>query len=129
VYFTQSNVLHTGDVLFKDRYPFIDLNSGGSIQGYIKAQQTILALTDTDTKIIPGHGDLATASDLKKSITMLTSIYAKVNRYYSAGKTEAEILEIKEITASYDAQGYGDGFINTERMLKTVYADITNKAK
>lgn len=127
VFFTQSNVIHTGDVMFKGRYPFIDLKSGGSISGYIKALENILALTDVTTKIIPGHGDLASPKDLAVTINMLKDIHKKVSDLHAAGKTEAEVLAMKDITASYDAKGFGDGFINTERMLKTVYADIAQQ--
>lgn len=127
VFFTQSNVIHTGDVMFKGRYPFIDLKSGGSIEGYIKALENILILTDANTKIIPGHGDLAGPKDLAITINMLKDIYGKIASLHASGKTEAEVIANKGITTSYDGKGFGDGFINTERMLKTIYADLDSK--
>ena len=59
LYFTESNVIHTGDTYFNGVYPFIDLDSGGSVNGYIDAVKRALMLVDDDTKIIPGHGKLS----------------------------------------------------------------------
>jgi len=71
IIFKQANVIHTGDVLFNHMFPFIDLKNGGSLEGYIAAQQQILALADNSTKIIPGHGKLATKADLLSANEML----------------------------------------------------------
>ena len=64
------DVIHTGDAMFNKLFPFIDLDSGGSVDGYIAAQKKILALADEQTKIIPGHGPLASAADLRASIAI-----------------------------------------------------------
>lgn len=127
VYFTQSNVIHTGDVLFNGRYPYIDLKSGGSVTGYIAALKNIFSLTDQDTKIIPGHGDLANQKDLKQSMEMLESIYSQVTSELKKGATTEQILANKSITAKYDELGFGDGFISTEKMLQTVITELTEK--
>lgn len=59
IIFENANVIHAGDILFNGFYPFIDVPHGGSIKGMIKAADAILALADDETKIIPGHGQLA----------------------------------------------------------------------
>lgn len=125
VYFMDSNVLHTGDVFFKGRYPYIDLKNGGSVMGYAKALEKAMLLIQDDTVVIPGHGDLATAKDLEFTKNMLLDLHNQVSKLHTAGKSEAEILKMKNITAKYDALDYGSGFINTERMLQTIYADVT----
>src|SRR5690606_5240359 len=76
------------------------------------------------TKIIPGHGDLATSKDLQATINMLTSIYKQVATQYVSGKTENEVATMKDITKEFDAKGYGDGFITTEAFLRMTYKEV-----
>lgn len=65
VHFRRANVVHMGDAFFRDRFPFIDTATGGTIDGVIAAAGTALALMDADTKVIPGHGVLSTREDLR----------------------------------------------------------------
>ncbi len=127
VYFMESNVIHTGDVFFNGRYPFIDLNSGGSVLGYAKALSKMLMLINENTKIIPGHGDLATIKDVTFTRDMLLDLHTQIAKLYNEGKTEEEVLKMSSITEKYDALDFGAGFINTERMVKTVYADVSDE--
>lgn len=127
VYFTKNNVLHTGDAYFAHRYPYIDLKSGGTIEGYISGLQKAYELINEDTKIIPGHGPVAKKQDLFYTINMLNRIYKQVTLYHSEGKSIEEILTITEITSSYDDRGFGDGFITREKMLRTVYDDVVKE--
>jgi len=124
VYFTESNVIHAGDVLFQGKYPFIDTDNGGTIQGYIEALGKIAMVADNDTKIIPGHGDIAKKSDLNFSANMLTQLYKWVTFHYVNRKTEAEIINMRDFTKTYDDMGYGDGFISTEKILQTIYNEV-----
>ena len=65
VYWKTAKVLHMGDTFFhKVTLPFIDLDSGGTIDGVIAAVRTGLAIAAPDAKIIPGHGPVATRADL-----------------------------------------------------------------
>lgn len=124
VYFTNSNVIHAGDVLFQGKYPFIDTKNGGTIQGYISALERLSMIADNDTKIIPGHGDIAKKTDLQFSASMLTQLYKWVTYHYVNRKTEAEIISMRDFTKPYDDLGYGDGFISTERILQTIYNEV-----
>ena len=74
LYFNESNVLHTGDVYFNNMYPYIDLNSGGSINGYIEAVKKGLEAINDDTKIIPGHGKVSNKAEYKTFLTMLENL-------------------------------------------------------
>ncbi|HKJ03707.1 MAG TPA: hypothetical protein VJ997_14670, partial [Longimicrobiales bacterium] len=65
VHFRRANVVHMGDTFFRDRFPFIDTASGGSIDGVIAAAGAALAVMDADTKVIPGHGALSTREDVR----------------------------------------------------------------
>ena len=127
VYFTNSNVIHTGDLFFKGKYPFIDTNSGGTPKGYLNAIYKIIGLADEDTKIIPGHGDLANIEDLRETQSMLRDLIKKVTQLKKEGKTEDQIASMKEITAPFDAKGFGDGFIKPEKFLRILYQVKTGK--
>lgn len=126
VYFTDSNVLHMGDVFFNGKYPFVDINSGGNYNGYIEALSRVLILIDEETKIIPGHGDLATKSDVKYSHDMMVALKNSVAYEYVSGKTKEQIIANKDLTKIYDAKGFGEGFISTEKFVGLIY-DITKR--
>lgn len=124
VYFTNSNVIHTGDAFVNGLYPFIDHESGGSLEGYYNALEKILMVSDEHTKIIPGHGELATIQDVKKSLDMITVIWKRVSHYHTNKKTVEEVIALNDFTQNFDEQGYGDGFITTEKFIRSIYKDI-----
>jgi len=118
VYFSESNVLHMGDCFFKDRFPFIDLDSGGSPDGALKAISIAMMLCDSETIIIPGHGSLAKKEDLLNYYQMLNTITDRVKSSIKEGHSEAEALEAN-LTEGYET--WGTGFINAEKLIKTLY--------
>ncbi len=124
IYFIEENVVHMGDVFFNARYPYIDLKSGGSIDGYIIAQQRVIETINKDTKIIPGHGTLASYEDLVNNIEMLTDIKGKIEYLIRTGVSKEDIIKDETITAVYDEQGFGSGFINSERFRTTIYESL-----
>lgn len=124
IYFTGSNVLHTGDVFFNGKYPFIDLESGGSLTGVVEGLQKAMLLINEDTKIIPGHGDIGTYSDLQNTVKMLGTVYKRVATSFVNNKTEDEVAKMNSLTEEFDAQGYGKGFINTEAFLRMIYKSV-----
>lgn len=124
VFFTGSNVIHTGDVLFNGKYPFIDLDNGGSVMGYIRALEKIAMLADENTIIIPGHGNIASKKDLEATASMLNVLYRRVTYHYVNQKSEAEIIAMRDFTKQYDDKGFGKGFISTEKLLQTLYNDV-----
>lgn len=91
VFFTGANVLHLGDQFFNGRFPFIDLGSGGDVAGYLRNVEFALTVAKPDTKIIPGHGPLATVDDLKKFRDMLVETTGLVRTAIASGKTLAEV--------------------------------------
>ncbi|MBK5212115.1 MAG: MBL fold metallo-hydrolase [Flavobacteriaceae bacterium] len=127
VYFTESNVLHTGDVFFNGKYPFIDTENGGSLKGCVDGLEKAMMVINEDTKIIPGHGDVGTYSDLRKTIDMLGTIYKRVFTQYLNKKTEDEVAKMTDITKEYDDQGYGEGFIKTEAFLRMIYKEVAKE--
>ncbi|MEW4923569.1 MBL fold metallo-hydrolase [Algibacter sp. 2305UL17-15] len=127
LYFTESNVLHTGDTFFNRRYPYIDLNSGGSVDGYINAVKAGLMLIDDNTKIIPGHGNLANKSDYETFLKMLETVKATILAEIKKGKTEDEVASNDTITKEYDDMDYGCCFVSSEKMRRTFYRSLKRK--
>ncbi len=118
VYFSDSNVLHMGDCFFKDRFPYIDRDMGGSPDGYIKAVSQAILITDTDTKIIPGHGALASKEDLLNYYNMLITMRDRVKKSINDGQSMEEALAAN-LTEGYES--WGTGFINDEAIVKVLY--------
>ena len=121
IHFVEDDVIHMGDVLFNRIFPFIDLDSGGTVDGFIAAQEQILAMCDDDTRIIAGHGPLATRVDLQASIDMLKDGRAKVQAMVAEGKSDDEILAAEPL-ADYDSWNWQ--FITTERMVRTLIRGV-----
>jgi cyclase len=114
-----------GDLFFhKMSYPFVDTSSGGDVRGVIAAADTALAITDGQTKIIPGHGEVASQADLQAYRDMLVSIVGKVDDAIKAGRS------LDQIKAMRPADGFGvnpKGFITADAFVETVYANLTSK--
>ncbi|ARV09454.1 MBL fold metallo-hydrolase [Winogradskyella sp. PC-19] len=127
LYFTGSNVLHTGDTYFKGRYPFIDLNSGGSVKGYIEAAKRGLMVIDENTKIIPGHGTVSNKEEYQDFLKMLETLETNISKAIADGKTEDEVKADTYLTKTYDDLGYGSGFINSERIRTTFYKSLKDQ--
>lgn len=121
IYFRKANVLHMGDTFFnKISLPFIDLASGGSIDGAIAAVDTGLKLANDQTRIIPGHGPVATKAELAAYGAMLKDIRGKVAAAKAAGKT------VDQVKAENPAKPYEikDGFISAADFAAVVYASV-----
>jgi cyclase len=103
VYFSDANVLATGDVVTFGRYPNIDYLYGGSIDGEIRGVDAVLQVARDDTKIVPGHGPLGTKAMIRDYRKMLSEFRERVAALIAAGKTEDETVSAKP-TADYDAK-------------------------
>ncbi len=125
VHFRKADVVHTGDIFFNGLYPFIDVGSGGGIEGTIAAAERILALCGDKTKLIPGHGPLASKADLVAYRDMLAGIRDRVKPMVAAGKTLEEVQAAKP-TAAYDEK-WGKGFLKPEQFAGIVYASLKGK--
>lgn len=123
VHFQNDNVVHTGDIMFNGLFPFIDKSNGGSLPGVIKALKQISSLADDNTKIIPGHGALASKADVLDTVAMLEDVQAMVGKLVAEGKTDEEILKANPLEKY---QQYSWNFITTERMTQQVLADARN---
>ncbi len=122
IHFSEADVIHTGDVYFNGRYPFIDTSSGGSIAGMIQAVEQILALAGDDTKIIPGHGALSNRKELEAYKQMLMDVKAKTEQAIAEGLTLEEFIASNP-TAEYD-DTLGEGFLTPEQFQTIVYTSL-----
>lgn len=121
----RANVLHMGDIFFhKISLPYIDLDSGGSIDGLIAAVKRGLELSDDKTRIIPGHGPVATRAELAAYVAMLEDVRAKVAAGIKVRQTLAQIQAGKP-TAPY---GMADGFMKPDMFVEIVYRSLGGPA-
>lgn len=121
IYFSPANVLHTGDVLFNRIFPFIDYGKGGTLAGYIQAQKTLLKAVDQQTRIIPGHGPLASKEDLVASIHMLETARDRIAALIAQGKNLEAVIASKPL-ADFDSWSWS--FISSDKMVEQVYRGL-----
>lgn len=123
IHFQEANVIHMGDTFFNGFYPFIDANSGGSVAGVFRTIDTVLALADDDTVIIPGHGPVGDKADLIVYRDMLIRARDGIMPLIADGKSVEDIVAAKPL-ADLDGK-WGGGFLNPERFLRVMHAALT----
>ena len=121
VYFTNANVLHTGDLFFEIGFPYIDLKNGGSVKGYLAAVNSIISSIPDDVVIIPGHGELTNKSRYIEFANMIDYSIKRIENFLAQGKSEMDILALG-IGKNY--QHWSWRFINEEKWLKTLVTDL-----
>ncbi len=125
IFFTGSNVVHMGDHMMTGRFPFVDMNSGGSVEGIVRNVGSILAKLPPDVKIIPGHGPLATIDDVRRYQQVLIETVDIVRKQMLAGKSLDEI-KAAGLPAKYDE--WGKGFITTPVWIETIFKSLSKPA-
>ncbi len=124
IFFPKSNVVHMGDDFVRYGFPFVDLASGGGVEGMISAMQEVVAKLPPDVKVIPGHGELATLDDVREYTKMLIDTRAVVEKGVQAGKTLEQLKQEKVLEAWKKWNG---DFISTDVWIETLYNDLTGK--
>lgn len=122
IFFTGSNVVHMGDDFFNGSFPFVDLGSGGSVQGMADAVATVIPMLAPGAKVIPGHGQLSDAAGLKTFSRMLTVSLDSVRAGIAAHKS---LAEIQKAGLPAEWKPWGSQFVNTDFWLETVYKSLT----
>ncbi|MEO6726192.1 MAG: MBL fold metallo-hydrolase [Blastocatellia bacterium] len=125
IFFTGANVVHMGDDFFSGMFPFVDLDSGGSVEGLIKNVANVIAKLPADVKIIPGHGPLSTVDDLKKFHQMLVETSDVVRNQIKAGK-KLEEVKAAGLPAKWDS--WGKGFMKTPNWIEIVFKSLSKPA-
>jgi len=126
VFFTKSNVVHMGDEFVRYGFPFIDVNSGGSIGGMIGACLRAAAEFPPDVKVIPGHGALATLDDVREYTKMMQDTMAAVGKAL-ANHESLETMKSEKILAPW--QKYSGNFVNSDAFIETIYYSVVPGAK
>ena len=124
-FWKKANIVHMGDLFMnKVSLPLVDIDSGGNVKGFLDAAEKVLAMTDANTKIIPGHGPMATRADLEAHRDMLKSVIGSVRAAIAAKKTLVQIQAMKPAAKWEVANGFisGDGFV------EAVYKSLTGRA-
>ena len=122
VKFERANVLHMGDVYFNGLYPFIDAESGGSIDGVLAAVERGVVLSDDATIVVPGHGAVSNRDELIKYGAMLKDYRDRIAAMKSEGKTLAQVIAAKP-TAATDEK-LGKAFIKPDELVKSIYETL-----
>jgi glyoxylase-like metal-dependent hydrolase (beta-lactamase superfamily II) len=126
IHFRKANVIHTGDLVFAGMYPFIDLDSGGTVDGVIAAVDRMLAIADGETRIIPGHGEATDKAGLAAYRDMLVVTSGRVRELARAGKSIDDVLAAKP-NADFDGK-LAWAFITPERYARILFRDATATA-
>lgn len=124
VYFSGSNVLHLGDQFTGDKFPFIDIESGGSLEGYLRNLERVLQTLPAGVKIIPGHGAISGRQELETFTQMLRDTVELVKGKLAAGKT-LEQVKAEGMPEKYKT--WGDAFIKPEQWLTTAYLSLSGQ--
>ena len=124
IFFTNSNVVHLGDDFFAGRFPFVDVDNGGSVVGLAKNIGEIIPKIPAGAKLIPGHGPLSTIDDLKLFHRMLLETTDVVRKKVAAGKT---LADIKSEGLPDEWKSWGTGFIKTDQWIELIHISLTRK--
>lgn len=124
IFFPQSNVVHMGDDFVTYGFPFIDVESGGSINGMIDAVEKVIAQLPADVKVIPGHGPLSSLDDVRAYAGMLRATRDVVQKALKDGKTLEQMKQAKLLDRW---KKYSGGFINEDAFLETLYNSLTGQ--
>ncbi len=119
VHFRNANAIHAGDLFFNGTYPFIDTGTGGHLAGMIQAVDRVLGRCDEKTRIIPGHGPLASRADLERYRRMLATTRDRIEPMVRAGRSRDEVIAAKP-TADLDAD-WGRGFMKPDVWVGIAY--------
>lgn len=123
IVFQGANVIHMGDTYFNGVYPFIDVSTGGSLDGIIAAADVVLAMADASTKIIPGHGSLGDKASLRTYRDVMADVRGRVAKLIAKKRTLAQIIAAAPLT-DYDST-WGKGFMKPDQFLTIVHAGMT----
>ena len=115
------NVVHMGDLFFSGRFPYVDLNNGGDVEGLIRHLEQLLTELPPDVKLIPGHGPLSNIDDLKTYHQTLVETRDLIRSQIEAGKS---LEKIKAAGLPQKWRSWGAGFISTGRWIEIVHRSL-----
>jgi glyoxylase-like metal-dependent hydrolase (beta-lactamase superfamily II) len=122
IFFPKNNVVHMGDDFVRYGFPFIDVASGGSVQGMIDAMEKASALLPADVKVIPGHGALSNLDDVREFVKMLKETSAAVQKALNEHQT---LEQMKQEKILEPWKKWSGGFIDSDKFIETLYNSLT----
>ena len=122
VHFVKADVVHLGDLFFNGTYPYIDVSSGGKVDGIVAAVDRVLAGTTDKTRFIPGHGPLGTKAELQSYRDTLQTLRDRIAKLKAEGKTRDAVIAAKP-TADYDAK-WGQAFMKPDVFTGLVFDSL-----
>jgi glyoxylase-like metal-dependent hydrolase (beta-lactamase superfamily II) len=124
IFFPKSNVVHMGDDFVTYGFPFIDVDSGGSIDGMIDAVEKVIAQLPPDVKVIPGHGPVSSLDDMRAYLTMLKATRDVVAKALTNGNSLDQMKKAKLLDPW---KKYAGDFISEDAFLETIYNSLTGQ--
>ena len=127
VRWNDADVVALGDIYWSGQYPYIDVESGGSLAGMVAAVEGALARSNARTVVIPGHGPVSNRAELAAYRDMLVAVGRKVREAVETGMGIEDILGTRP-TAEFDAKfGRPGAIVAPEEFVRSVYRDLTSQ--
>jgi cyclase len=126
VYFPKSNVVHMGDDFLRIGFPFVDLDSGGNVLGWIGALEEVIARLPPNVKVIPGHGPVSNLDDVREFIKMMKDTRGAVARGVQQGKS---LDQLKRERVLEPWSNWSGEWITSDLYLETLYNDLFRGAE
>lgn len=124
IFFPKNNVVHMGDDFVRYGFPFIDVASGGSVQGMIDAMEKATTQLPSDVKVIPGHGAVSNLDDVREFVKMLKETAAAVQKALNEHKT---LEQMKQERILEPWKKWSGDFIDSDKFIETLYNSLTGK--
>jgi cyclase len=124
IFFPKSNVVHMGDDFVTYGFPFIDVDSGGSIDGMIDGVEKVIAQVPADVKIIPGHGAVSSVADVRAYLEMLKATREVVAKAIKDGKT---LDQMKQAKVLEPWKKFSGDFVKEDTFIETIYNSLTGQ--
>src|SRR3989442_13620574 len=122
IFFLKNNVVHMGDDFVRYGFPFIDVSSGGSVQGMIDALEKAAAQLPADVKVIPGHGALSNLDDVRSFVKMIKETSDVVEKAIYAHKT---LVQMKQEKILAPWQKWSGDCVTSECLTDTLHTFLT----
>jgi glyoxylase-like metal-dependent hydrolase (beta-lactamase superfamily II) len=126
VFFTKNNVIHVGDDFSDKAYPFIDISSGGTVDGLISSLKTISSRINDETKVVSGHTGISNKTKVNEYANMLTDVRNQTSQMITEGKTLEDIITLQP-TSKYDKIYYDYSNRTPEDFVTHIYQSLTKK--
>lgn len=127
VFFQNAKVVHMGDIYVRYGFPFIDTNGGGNVRGMIAACEDVVRSAPADTKVIPGHGEIAGLADLREYTKMLTETTALVAKGLAAGKSLEQMKQQKLLGAWSERYSPPKAFVDTDAFTESLFRSLIQR--